>query len=198
MIRISMLLAIAAGVLLAGCSAGGRFGAINRTAKELEAADTDTEREDFGKLVDEFAAALTAEKTAPLSPADQPIIAKYDESLAIWRDSLALWDAKIGIPSLVEDAGQHADDPIKGGDAASVAGEYQRRAGFVKVLLSGGVPLQSFSNPAESKLAGLAKRCDIPIHVESGWSYISADSYRTLWPKAAAKIAEAVALENKN
>ena len=99
---------------------------------------------------------------------------------------------------MIEDAGQHAEDPIKGGDAASVAGEYQRRAGFMKVLLTGGVPLQSFSNPTESKLADLAKRYNIPIHAQSGWSYISADSYRTLWPKAAAKIAEAVALENKN
>jgi hypothetical protein len=179
---------------VAGCSAGGRFGALNHTAKELEASDADTDRDDFAKLVDQFADELAAAKAAAVSPADQAIVAKYGEALAIWKDSLTLWDAKIGVPNLIEDAGQHADDPIKGGDAASVAAEYQRRAGFMKILATGGVPLASFSNPSDTKLADVAKRYNIPIRFQSGWSYISANSYRTLWPSAAAKIAEADAL----
>ena len=195
--RLSMLLAIAA-TAVAGCSAGGKFGALNHTATELEASDADTDRDDFAKLVDQFAEEVAAAKTSATSPADQAIVAKYGEALDIWKDSSALWDAKVGIPNLLEDAGQHADDPIKGGDAASVAAEYQRRAGFMKIVATGGVPLGSFSNPSDTRLADVAKRYNIPIRFQNGWSYISADSYRTLWPKAAAKVAEAAKITSKD
>jgi hypothetical protein len=43
------------------------------------------------------------------------------------------------------------------------------------------------------QIVDLANRYNIPIRFENGWSYIAANAYRTLWPTAAAKIAEASA-----
>jgi hypothetical protein len=171
------------------------FKPLYRVAKGIEAGqETGLNRDDFGKLLQQYATELGIAKDSLRTSGEKEVFDPYSKALDIWKDSAALWDAKISMPQLRRSAEQYYESVDK---ASGSIEPITKLFNYKDLIIHDKLPVLDYSSRHDTGVRSLATQYNVPIKSKDGWEYIEADSFKLLWRQAAKKVAEADALRRR-
>jgi hypothetical protein len=166
------------------------FDPVHRLVAELRAGqDIGVNREKFQGLLQQFSTELILVAEKAESPAERRITEAYRQVLEIYKDSAAIWDVKISVPSVQDRARRYVDALVSTSNESRIRGW-----DFIDACFTG-LPLDLFPK-GSTGLDQIAARYSIPVTEEKGWRIIPNESIQDLWEKAAHKMEEVKRFRN--
>lgn len=156
------------------------FDPLYRVTTELRSAqDIGLARKEFSALLQQFSTEVAIATDKAQTEKEREVCLGYRDVLQIYKDSATIWDVKIAIPRLLEQASEEFRFQPKDPD------RYRNFAG----VGIGNIPVDLYPS-GTTGLESIAKKYSIPVEDWKGYRVLPEESLQFVWRHATARLDE--------